>query len=70
MHSNYKHACAVAEGRMMKNDQKNKQYITSRAVKTRHMFIALRVTPSTSCQQLEEALAVVREIKADQLDNK
>ena len=26
MHSNYKHACAVAEGRMMKNDQKNKQY--------------------------------------------
>jgi len=34
------------------------------------MFIALRVTPSTSYQQLEEALAVVREIKADQLDNK
>ena len=34
------------------------------------MFIALRVTPSPSCQQLEEALAVVREIKADKLDNK
>ena len=34
------------------------------------MFIALRVTPSPSCQQLVETLAQVREIKADELDNK
>ena len=34
------------------------------------MFIALRVTPSPSCQQLVEAPAAAREIKADELDNK
>ena len=51
----------------MKNDPK--EQVVDLPGKTSCMFIALRVIPNLSCQQLVETLAQVMEIKADQLDN-
>ena len=59
--------CCIAEGRRMKNDPK--EQVVDLPGKTSCMFIALRVIPNLSCQQLVETLAQVMEIKADQLDN-